>query len=110
MRSNTKDIACGNLARVAWILSDRVGGDDITYLAHEVAGATGGDWAEIRDDIVAGLECMSDCDCSEDAERAIMGHCDMGEVDCYWWHNGAETRWTSDKPDWWEEQVALWSR
>ena len=112
MQSNTREVMAEVLVRAAWLLSEyEPYGDDITGLAHMIATRTeADDWHEIRDDIVLGLAGLSR-DGGEyyrgtGAGLACMGLCFGGA--CYWWHNGAETCWSADKPEWWDSQIEQW--
>ena len=101
------------LARAAWLLRDHVAIADITGLGNWIAENSSpdedeaGDGSAIASAIVDGLESLSGDECyspKEATEAECMGHCKIGD-DCYWWYNGAETNWQSDRPDWWEEQL-----
>jgi hypothetical protein len=108
---STRERACENLARTLWTASRFFQPcDDITGLCHIIANDTGCDWNDLRADVLYGLEQASEAYHQGDsAELACCGYCRFGDEDCYWWHNGAETCWSSDKPDWWDAQVEQWS-
>lgn len=106
----TASHALESLARTAWLLTEYEPEKDITGIACRIAKRAGGDWAPIRDAILAGLEEMSDQVYEgPSVERAVIGHCVMADIDCWWWHNGGESDWTADRPEWWDEQVEQWT-
>jgi hypothetical protein len=113
MKTNNYENACETLARTAWLLSGYIdGGTDIVTLACKIADQTGGEHQGISDDVLAGLESLAaeDGEYTEgpDVEFSCMGHVRLGDTDCYWWANGAETIWSCDRPDWWDDQLAQW--
>jgi len=111
MQSVDKTSVQENLARAVWLLSEYYGPVcDITGLAQKIAKETECDWAPIRDDIVAGLISLSDGSCCQGPgpELSCIGHCEIGSS-CYWWHTGAETSWSDERPEWWDEQIEQWS-
>lgn len=113
MTTITRDQACEDLARTAWLLSEHGPLSDITGLARKIATQTNGDWSSIRDGIIAGLCSLSHaCDyyyqAPGDGEFACIGCCDLGPQDCYWWTNAGEACWSSDRPEWWDSQLEQW--
>jgi len=98
---SVEDVLCEFLAMAAW----QIGNPDITATAQQIASH---DWQSCRDSIIDGLTSLTNDEYLTDQnmpQESIMGECRIGANLCYWWSNNAESRWSCDKPEWWEEAV-----
>jgi hypothetical protein len=93
------------LLKTIWTLSgDYQYGYDIDCLISDLSNKfewTDDEQTEITKSLIEALKDASEIILAEDCYYA--GYCKI--IDCYWWQTNAETCWTCDEPDFWEDLI-----
>ena len=88
------------IARLAWKLSEEINDSTIASVSEFIAEKIGlkkSEYENVKISILEGLKEISE-KVFQTKHEQIFGY--VSDLNIYWWDNNAETRWTSDEPDW----------